>query len=177
MPSFNVKKFVTEVREAANNPGASRDIRQIMSKTMEELDAVNDAFSSYGNADKVLFEDDGISIWYCAFDPTVHVPPHDHQTTATIGVIGGIEHNHFYQKTSTKLQYKSTKSLSAGDVIAIGPDGIHSVETEGNQHSYAIHIYQAPLTTIKRSLFEWETGAACPFNDDNYALMVRSSTT
>jgi predicted metal-dependent enzyme (double-stranded beta helix superfamily) len=177
MPSFDLDKFVTKVRDVANNPEASRDIRRIMSETMNDLDAVNELLAPYGNEDKVLFEDENISIWYCAFDPTIHVPPHDHQTTATIGVIGGVEHNHFYQKTGGKLQYKSTKSLNPGDVIAIGPDGIHSVETEGSQHSYAIHVYQAPLTTIKRSLFEWETGTACLFNDDNYEAMVRPSTT
>jgi predicted metal-dependent enzyme (double-stranded beta helix superfamily) len=105
--------------------------------------------------------------------PGLHVPPHDHQTTATIGVYEGAEDNHFYLREGGQLVHKTTKRVGPGDVIALKPDGIHSVEAADGSQSCGIHVYLARLTTIERSLFDWETGAAMPFNDENYDLMKR----
>jgi predicted metal-dependent enzyme (double-stranded beta helix superfamily) len=116
-----------------------------------------------------------VSIWYCGFDPRKHVPPHDHQTTATIGVYAGKENNHFYTVGEDGLEHRSTRVVEPGEVIAIGPEAIHSVETADQEFSYAIHVYLGPLTTIERSLFEWDSGRALPFNDENYARLERPS--
>ena len=49
------------------------------------------------------------------------------------------------------------------------------METADDRVSYAIHVYLAPLSTIERSLFDWDTGSALPFTDDNYARLERAS--
>ncbi len=114
-----------------------------------------------------------MSIWFVRFVPGLHVPPHDHQTTTTIGVYEGAEDNHFYLREPGKLVFKSTRRVGPGDVIALKPDGIHSVEAADGKNSCGIHVYLAELTTIERSLFDWESGAARPYTDDNYDVMKR----
>ena len=175
MADFDLDAFVLQLREAARDADAPKRVRALMSEAFRDVDAVRAAMSGFSGEEEILFEDDSISIWYCGFDPNKHVPPHDHQTTATIGVYDGVEQNHFYLAGENGLEHKSTRLVGPGEVIAIGPEAIHSVETADERVSYAIHVYLAPLQTIERSLFDWETGAALPFNDDNYARLERIS--
>ena len=101
------------------------------------------------------------------------MPPHDHQTTATIGVYEGAEDNHFYLREAGRLLHKTTRRVEPGDVIAIKPDGIHSVEAANGKPCCGIHVYLAALSKIERSLFDWDSGAASAFTDENYDAMKR----
>ena len=121
----------------------------------------------------ILFEDEKISIWHCRFQPDLHVPPHDHQTPAIIGLYEGTERNSFYEVESDQLVLKGSKDSKPGDVLTIGPEGIHSVEAVGDVPCVGIHVYLSSLTTIERSLFDWSSGAALPFTDENYDKMKK----
>ena len=37
----------------------------------------------------------------------------------------------------------------------------------------AVFMFTARLSAIERSLFDWESGEARPFSDENYELMKR----
>lgn len=177
MNEFDRDRFVADLRGAAALPDAKERVRGIMEDAFKDPEALAGAFSDCEGADAVLFEDETVSIWYCRFDPTEHIPPHDHQTVATIGVYAGLEINHFYKREGDRLVRASSRHLGPGDVIAMGPDAIHSVETEGAEPSYGVHVYLAPLTTIERSLVDWETGAASPMNEDAFKAAIRPSQT
>lgn len=173
MTEFVLDEFIRELRAAALGEEPAKRVRGLMSAAFKDPAAIRAAMPEYENDDEILYEDDTVSIWYVRFMPGVHVPPHDHQTTATIGVFEGVEHNHFYLREAKKLLHKSSKRVGPGDVIALKPDGIHSVEAADNRRSCAIHVYLAKLTTIERSLFDWDSGEARPFTDENYERMKR----
>jgi len=175
MPSFDLDSFVSNLREAAIEADAGKRVRALMNDAFRDPDAVRAVMAGYSGEEEVLFEDDTVSIWYVGFDPTQHVPPHDHQIRAFIGVYDGREKNHFYRVGDGKLEHKTTKLVEPGDVISIGPDAIHSVETAGDDFCYGIHVYLGPLTRIERSLFDWDSGAAEPFTDDAYERLLRPS--
>jgi predicted metal-dependent enzyme (double-stranded beta helix superfamily) len=101
------------------------------------------------------------------------VPPHDHQTPAIIGLYEGTERNNFYDVEDGALVLKGSKELTSGDVLVIGSEGIHSVEAAGGKPCCGIHVYLAALTSIDRSLFDWQSGDAVPFSDANYDQMKR----
>ena len=173
MVDFDLDDFVQQLRAAALDPEAKKRVRDLMHDAFLDPQSIKDAMPDFENDDEILFEDDSVSIWFVRFIPGLHVPPHDHQTTATIGVYEGAEDNHFYLQQDGRLVHKTTRRMEPGDVIAIKPDGIHSVEAANDEHSSGIHVYLDRLTTIERSLFDWETGAARPFTDENYDLMKR----
>ena len=175
MASFNLDDFVGELRAAALEEDAVRRVRELMTDAFRDPQAISDGMPAFDNDDEVIYEDDTVSIWFVRFVPGLHVPPHDHQTTATIGVYEGAEDNHFYLREPDRLVHKSTRRVGPGDVIALKPDGIHSVEAANGKQSCGIHVYLAKLTTIERSLFDWETGEPCPFTDDNYDHMKRET--
>ena len=173
MSEFNLEVFIQQLRAAAKEVDAQERVHALMTEAFRNPVAVKSAMAGYSGDEEVLFEDDSVSIWYCGFDPKIHVPPHNHRTSATIGVYEGVENNHFYLSENGTLEHKSTKCLRAGDVISLGPDTIHTVETADEHYSYGIHVYLAPLTTIERSLFDWDTGEARPFTDENYEKLRR----
>lgn len=175
MTVFNIEKFVLDLRDAARSADALKPVRMLMKEAFKNPQAIKSEMSDFSGDDEILFEDDTVSIWYCRFDPKIHIPPHNHQTAATIGVYEGVECNHLYLPENGKLKLKSTKILTAGDVMSMGPNAIHSVETADENYTYGIHVYLDKLTTISRSLFDWDSGEACNFNDDEYCRMQRVS--
>ena len=175
MHPFDLDDFVRAIRAAAADPEAASKVRTVMEQAFRHPDAIHTAMRGFSGEGEVLFEDETVSIWYCGFDPHTHIPPHDHQTTATIGLYAGAENNHFYQAGIDELEHKSTRCLQPGDVIAFGPQTIHSVETADDAPSYGIHVYLAPLSKVERSLFDWESGVAKPFTEASYDAMKRPS--
>jgi predicted metal-dependent enzyme (double-stranded beta helix superfamily) len=173
MAQFNLDNFVHELRAAALTDDAIEGVRQLMTDAFSDPESIRVAMPEFENDDEVLFEDDSVSIWFVRFVPGLHVPPHDHQTTATIGVYEGVEDNHFYLCEADRLVHKTSKRVGPGEVIALKPEGIHSVEAADGAQSCGIHVYLAKLTTIERSLFDWDSGEACPFTDENYERMKR----
>ena len=176
MPDFDLDDFVQELRAAARQDEPVKKVRALMTEAFRDPAAIRAAMPDFENDDEILFEDDSVSIWFVRFVPGLHVPPHDHQTTATIGVYQGVEDNHFYLREPGRLVHKSTRRVGPGDVIALKPDGIHSVEAAEGQVTCGIHVYLAALTKIERSLFDWESGAARTYTDENYDSMKRISS-
>ncbi|MDH3389800.1 MAG: hypothetical protein OEN02_18080 [Gammaproteobacteria bacterium] len=176
MPDFVLDVFVQQLRTAALTDEPVKNVRELMAEAFRDPEAIRAGMPDYENDDEILFEDDSVSIWFVRFVPGLHVPPHDHQTSATIGVYEGAEDNHFYLRESGRLVHKSTRRVGPGDMIALKPDGIHSVEAAAGESSCGIHVYLAPLSRIERSLFDWESGAARPYTDENYNAMKRVSS-
>ena len=173
MTDFNLDNFIEQLRTAAQGSAAKAAVRELMHDAFQHPEAISAAMPEYESDDEILFEDDTVSIWFVRFAPGVHVPPHDHQTTATIGVYEGAEDNHFYLREPDQLVHKTTRRVGPGEVIALKPDGIHSVEAAEGKPCCGIHVYLAALTTIERSLFDWDSGVACRYTDENYELMKR----
>ena len=173
MSEFVLDDFVQQLRVAAVSDDAVKQVRELMTDAFRDPEAVRAGMPDFENDDEVLFEDDSVSIWFVRFMPGIHVPPHDHQTMATIGVYEGAEDNHFYLCEADRLVHKSSKRVGPGDVIALKPDGIHSVEAADNTQCCGIHVYLAKLTTIERSLFDWDSGDVSLYTDENYERMKR----
>ncbi len=144
-----------------------------MSGALADPAAVQAAMAGFSGEEEILFEDDSLTVMYCGFDPAKHVPPHDHRMQVTIGVYAGGEVNHFYIAGERGLERKASRELGPGDVMQMGPDAIHSVETAGDAFSYAIHVYLGRLKQVERALYDWDDGAPIPFSDDNYARLER----
>jgi len=175
MDEFELDRFIQQLRAAARDDAAVRRVRELMTAAFRNPASIRAAMPDCENDDEILFEDDSLSVWFVRFVPGLHVPPHDHRTTATIGVYEGAQDNHFYLREAGRLVHKSTRRVGPGDVIALRPDGIHSVEAAAGESSCGIHVYLAPLSRIERSLFDWESGEARPFTDENYDAMKRVS--
>jgi predicted metal-dependent enzyme (double-stranded beta helix superfamily) len=175
MTDSDFDEYIRRFREAAVQEDAVKRIRAIMTDAVSVPDALAKDLGPFEGDDIILFEDETVSIQHCRFDPGLHVPPHDHQIAAVIGVYEGGEVNHFHVVSDGKLVRRSTKEVLPGDIISMGSDAIHSVEAASDGCGYAIHVYLGPLSTVERSLYDWETGAAYRYSREKYDELLRHS--
>jgi len=172
--TFSFEQFVTDARAAVASDKPTDTIRRLLQKALETPEAIFAENPLEKSADEVmLFEDDTVSVWVCQFDPYTVIPPHEHKMNAFIGVFKGKEKNHFFKNTATGLKYKSTQIIDSGQMTSIGADGLHAVVAEGEEDCYSLHVYTGPLSKVKRSLFDWDSGQAIPFTDENFQRLKR----
>jgi predicted metal-dependent enzyme (double-stranded beta helix superfamily) len=173
--TFSFDQFVIEARAAVASDKPTQAIRLLMQETLKSKEALVDNNPLEKDADEImLFEDDTVSVWICRFDPYTAVPPHEHKMNAFIGVFKGREKNHFFKNDANGLKYLSTQIIDAGQMTSIGTDGLHAVVAEGEEDCYSLHVYTGPLSKVKRSLFDWNTGEAIEFTDENFHRLKRS---
>ncbi len=170
---FDLQRLIADLRAAASDDNAHARVREIMISALRDPLAVQQAMAGFSGEEEILFEDDSLTVMYCGFDPAKHVPPHDHRMNVTIGVYAGGEVNHFYLAGERGLERRSSRELGPGDVMQMGPDAIHSVETSGDGFSYAIHVYLGRLKQVERALYDWDDGTPIPFSDANFTRLER----
>ncbi|QCO57302.1 hypothetical protein EOK75_16290 (plasmid) [Pseudorhodobacter turbinis] len=71
-----------------------------------------------------------------------------------IAVYRGAEIEFLYKREPGRLKHGGNKVILAGEVASLSPD--------------AIHVYEGPLTAVKRSLFDWASGAEVDFTVGNF---------
>ena len=175
--TFSKDAFVADARKAASSPEATKAIRLLLQETIAQSDpqAIIDAIPLGDEEEVMLFEDEHASIWFCRFDPSVVLPPHEHKMNVHIGVMQGGEKNILYRREAGTLKHIKTKTVTPGEVFSLGTDGIHAVTADGVEPSYALHIYEGPLMQVERSLFDWESGEKIEFTMENFYAMQRSA--
>lgn len=165
--------FVDEARAAAGEADPAEALRELLVETLADCDAMADAIAAQPEDEVMLFEDGTCSIWSSRFDPDVVLPPHEHCMAVHIAVYRGAEVEVMYHREPDGLQFGGATAVPAGSLVSLGADAVHAVTANGTGQSHAIHIYEGPLTEVKRSLFNWEDGGAVDFTVDNFHAMMR----
>lgn len=172
--SFSYDDFVAAARVAACAENPNDAVKSLLATTLADPDLKASGLPHHDEDEILLFEDETVSIWSCQFDPKFVMPPHEHKMHVHIGVVSGYEKNIMFRRDDNKLTHIVTKIVNPGEVLSIGPDGLHAVSASGNDHSHALHVYLGPLTKVKRDLFDWTTGAVVDFTMDNFNAMKRA---
>ena len=173
MTEFDLQNFIGRLRNSASSEDAPVRVEALMSEAFRNPEAVRAAMPRFESDEVILFEDESLSVYYCRFDPDQQVPPHDHRTTAVIGVYDGGEVNSFYRVDGGRLIEEATVTLAPGDVLRIDADAIHTVMTSGQEACHGLHVYLARLATTDRSLYDWESGTAEPMSDERFQALTR----
>jgi predicted metal-dependent enzyme (double-stranded beta helix superfamily) len=172
--SFNYNDFVAAARVAACAESPNKAVKKLLATTLADPELMASGLPHHDEDEILLFEDETVSIWSCRFDPNFVMPPHEHKMDVHIGVVSGHEKNIMFQRDKGKLCHIKTEIVKPGEILSIGPDGLHAVSASGKDHSHALHVYLGPLTKVKRDLFDWTTGAVVYFKMDNFNAMKRA---
>ena len=173
MATFNVENFVQDMRDIASGENAPKTLRAYIDRVMEDPEAVRKAFPAEIVGDKILFEDDTVSVWRTCFEPGVSVPAHDHQISAVICVYQGAERNDFFEADPQGgLRRSGEVVLKPGSVLSIGPSAIHGVTCISDEPALGLHVYLGNLTEVERTLFDIDNGTSMKFDDANYEKLT-----
>lgn len=166
--------LVTDIRTVVSRPDHDADLRALLEGSFSSQNEIADAIAATEEDEILLFEDETCSIWSCRFNPDVVMPPHEHKMTVHIAVYRGSELQVLYRRDPDQLRHERNRRVDPHQVLTLSADAVHAVTSGTDKPSHAIHVYEGPLTTIKRDLFDWSTGATVDFSMDNFHAMVRA---
>ena len=105
----------------------------------------------------VLHNADDLTILRVAWTPGMAINPHEHAMWAVIGMYGGQEDNAFYRRVPHGLEPAGGKEITAGHVLVLGDDVIHSVANTRREYAVALHVYGGDFFTAARSEWDFDT--------------------
>jgi len=168
-----LNKIVAQAINAAALDQPSSAIKDVLERSMAERSTLATEIAAQPEDEMLLHEDTNCSIWTCRYDSAVVLPPHEHLMTVHIAVYSGCEVEVIYRREKDALAWEKNTLICEGQVMKLEPDVVHAVTAEGDGLSHALHIYEGPLTKIKRSLFDWVSGDKVDFTMDNFYAMQR----
>lgn len=107
------------------------------------------------------------SIVSFVWGPGQGTPIHDHRVWGLVGVLRGAEiSTSYYRRGDGSLLARTPVRLSQGSVVAVSPaiGDIHAISNGlSDASSISIHVYGGNIGTIRRSVFDAQTGESRDF--------------
>ena len=153
---FNTDQIVADCLAAVRADRSHRGVLEVMQRALADPAALRAAFATpQAGVLAPLFRSDELTVLNVIWKPGMSVPPHNHNMWAVIGVYDGREDNIFWKRLPDgRVEAAGAQSLSAGDVVPLGRDIIHSVHNPVARLSAAIHVYGGDFFADGRS--EWD---------------------
>ncbi len=110
---------------------------------------------------------DELTVLHIVWPPSVDLFAHDHSMWATIGIYGGGEDNRFYKRLADgRVEPHTGRSLFRKDVVALGPDVVHSVANPTREWTAALHVYGGDFYATPRTMWDKQTLEPSPLDTD-----------
>jgi predicted metal-dependent enzyme (double-stranded beta helix superfamily) len=104
-----------------------------------------------------LHNSDDLTILRVAWTPGMVLNPHEHRMWAAIAMYGGQEDNAFYRRAANGLDPSGGREVTAGEVLVLGDDVIHSVANSRREFAVALHVYGGDFFKGERSEWDFDT--------------------
>jgi predicted metal-dependent enzyme (double-stranded beta helix superfamily) len=165
---FTLDQFIADLR-ATLGERSRQPMKDVVARAVSEPEAV---LRALGEPEKggvqVLHRSPELTVLNVVWAPNQVTLPHDHRTTAVIGMYGGREDNVFWRRLPEARRFQiepaGGEALGTGDVALLGRDIVHSVINPLPRLSAAIHVYDGPFLTIERSMWDAETLTEQPYD-------------
>ncbi|HEY0420191.1 MAG TPA: cysteine dioxygenase family protein [Acetobacteraceae bacterium] len=116
--------------------------------------------------------DHRFALYLNALNPGNETKPHDHTTWAVVVSVEGQELNKVYRRTDdgsrpghADLVVDHEVMVEPGRGIALMPEDVHSIHTQGNKPTRHLHMYGLALEVLdNRVAYDTETGTVMPYN-------------
>jgi predicted metal-dependent enzyme (double-stranded beta helix superfamily) len=156
MGALTIDDIVTRCRAARAETTPALAVRDVLDELVAAPIALEGALGpvTAGGITPLHVADD-LTVLHVAWTPGMRLYPHEHRMWAVIGLYGGQEDNRFFRRTAgAALETAGGRDVSAGDVLVLGDDAIHSVANTRREFAVALHVYGGDFFTVDRS--EWD---------------------
>lgn len=156
---FNKETFIEQCKELALNDDGHKRIKDLLVDVLKDPDSIMTELGKPSKAGfDVLYAADNLSIINFTWAPGMELHAHNHNLWAVIGIYTGAEENTFYVKRDDTIVKQNSKDVTAGNVVMLGREVIHSVKNATKKFTGGIHIYGGDFINIKRS--QWDNNSA-----------------
>jgi predicted metal-dependent enzyme (double-stranded beta helix superfamily) len=156
---FDTERFIEDCRATlASGADAQAHIQSLLARELADRDAVLSGLGSPVKGGlKALHRSPDLTILNIVWSPLMQLLPHDHNMWALIGIYTGREDNIFWRRDGARLSAVNAAAISAGDVVPLASDVIHSVNNPIEKLTGAIHVYGGDFFAVHRSEWDPET--------------------
>ncbi len=158
--SFDLQQFIAACRA---DRGDVRAVAEHVRAAIARPDAVRTAIVAAGAGDRVLYQDDEITVLNVRIPPGYRTPPHDHTIWAVVGIYEGQEDNTFYRLEAGAPVAVETHAVLAPGVLTLDGETIHAIANPLASVTAGLHVYGGHLDNAPRSLWDPDTGVREPF--------------
>lgn len=150
-----VEEIVAKCRVALTEHTPFLAVRDVLAELVSDGGDLEQALGpvSHGGI-TTLHNAADLTVLHVAWTPGMTLYPHEHRMWAVIGIYGGQEDNAFFRRAPGGLERTGGQELSAGHVLVLGEDAIHSVANSRKEFAVALHVYGGDFFTVERS--EWD---------------------
>jgi len=165
---FSVDQFIADLR-ATLGERSRKAMKEVVERAVSDPAAIVRVLGEPAKPGvKVLHNAPDLVVLTLAWSPMQVTLPHNHRMSAVIGMYGGREDNTFWRRAADGSKFSiepaGGEALGTGDVALLGPDIVHSVVNPLSRISAAIHVYDGPFLTVKRSMWDAETLSEAPYD-------------
>ena len=142
---FDIERFVEDCKEATATDPTHRNVAEIVARALRDPAALASALGEPTEGALIpLYQSSDLTIINVVFQPSMMIPPHNHEMWAVIGVYSGREDNIFWRRCDNEshglIEAAGAKSLGPGDVRPFVSEIIHSVTNPTSKFTGAIHV-------------------------------------
>jgi predicted metal-dependent enzyme (double-stranded beta helix superfamily) len=156
---FDVQRFVEDCRVA--NQGTANGQAAVQDVLARAIATPRAVLKGIGEPKKggiqTLYRSPELTILNIVWSPLMQLMPHEHGMWALIGIYTGREDSIFWQRREGRLAASSAAAISAGSVLPLPHEVIHSVTNPIEKLTGAIHIYGGDFFAVPRSEWDPET--------------------
>jgi predicted metal-dependent enzyme (double-stranded beta helix superfamily) len=161
---FDIEAFVRDCDDALRERDPRRAVLEVLGRTLERRAPVTEALGKQSAGIELLHSSADLTVLNVIWAPEMSIYPHDHRMWAVIGIYGGAEDNTLYRRGPERLQPAGGRQLRDGDVLALGPEAIHSVTNPQRRFTGAIHVYGGDFVNKPRSQWDPDSLTEQPYN-------------
>jgi predicted metal-dependent enzyme (double-stranded beta helix superfamily) len=155
--TLTVDDVVARCRSALAEHTPQLAMRDVLEGLIADADALERAVGAVEvGGITTLHHAPDLTILRVAWTPGIALNPHEHRMWAAIAMYGGQEDNAFYRRSAHGLDPSGGKEITAGEVLLLGDDVIHSVSNTRREFAVALHVYGGDFYAVERS--EWDFG-------------------
>jgi predicted metal-dependent enzyme (double-stranded beta helix superfamily) len=179
-----VAAAIARVREIEGSQGVTRPALDAIKAEMMQLAAREELFPSSqfppppageksARRYKLHQDPDGrFALYLIALNPGNETRPHDHTTWAVVTAVEGQELNRVYRRTDdhsrpghAHIELDREVMVEPGTGIALMPEDIHSIHTNGSVPTRHLHMYGLALEKLdERQAYDPATDTMQPYN-------------
>lgn len=155
MGALTVEDIIDRCRAALGETTPALAVRDVVDELVAAPSALAAALGPVtAGGITPLHVSDELTVLHVAWTPGMRLYPHEHRMWAVIGLYGGQEDNRFFRRGADRLEPSGGRDVTAGEVLVLGDDAIHSVANTRREFAVALHVYGGGFFTVDRS--EWD---------------------
>jgi predicted metal-dependent enzyme (double-stranded beta helix superfamily) len=161
---FDAGTLVSDCLAAVRETDPRRAIRELLVETLAKPAPVQEAIGKDLGGLDIIYNSPELTVLNAVWAPGMKLYPHDHRMWAVIGIYGGVEDNKMYRRGPERIVASGGRELRESEVLALGPDAIHSVANPERRFTGAIHVYGGDFVNQPRSQWDPDTLLEQPYD-------------